>query len=369
MAKRGIGLREYKISVITVCLNSEATIRQTIESVLRQTYKNIEYIIVDGGSVDRTLTIIREYIPLSDGRMRYISEKDDGIYDAMNKGITMATGDIVGIINSDDWYEPEAVEEIVKCFRATDTDVAYGEEWILNENRQREYHTYRMGFPPHPGMFVRREVYQKYGMYDLSYRIASDWDLILRFMAGGIRFERIDRVIANYSKTGISSVRILECAEETHEIELKYLEKDPGTFLNKNNIEESYDRARLLHVSSIKPLAVKKILEETCAASKGVVVFGVGACGKELAKILDNCDIPICFYVDNDAGKWGLSFNGIKIFSPEILRDYSGHVVITATRFQKDIGNQLKGYSNPALSWSILSEVRSRVINECGLFG
>ncbi len=101
-----------KISIITPCLNSEKTIRDTMESVLHQTYKNIEYIIVDGGSEDRTLEIIHEYEHLFNGRLKYISEKDNGIYDAMNKGIRQSKGKLIGIIGSDDYYETDAVEKV-----------------------------------------------------------------------------------------------------------------------------------------------------------------------------------------------------------------------------------------------------------------
>ena len=98
-----------KISIITVCFNSQKTIGRTFDSVLRQTYPNIEYLVIDGQSTDGTTDIIREYEPLFQGRMKWVSEKDEGIYDAMNKGIRMATGDLIGILNSDDYYEDNAV--------------------------------------------------------------------------------------------------------------------------------------------------------------------------------------------------------------------------------------------------------------------
>lgn len=358
-------MKSYKVSIITPCLNSEKTIRQTIESVLYQTYQEIEYIIIDGKSSDKTLEIICEYISSFQGKMQYISERDNGIYDAMNKGIRKATGDVIGIINSDDWYESDAVEEIVKCFMNTDAEVVYGEEWILNENREREYHTYHMGFPPHPGMFVRREAYQKYGLYDLNYQIASDWDLILRFMVSGVQFERINRIVANYSKSGVSSVKGLECAKETYEIELRYLGKCDENFLDRVDVEGKYERSKLVYISQKKPKVLREVLGKKFKIEDGVVIFGTGTCGKELEKILRNCNIPVLFFVDNDERKWGLELNGKKIFSPEILRYYRGHVLITPTRFQKDICTQLQGYSNSALSWSILDEVRKEVINAC----
>lgn len=353
-----------KVSIITPCLNSEKTIRDTIESVLSQTYKNIEYIIIDGQSTDDTLDIINEYGSLFTGRLKCISEKDTGIYDAMNKGILHATGDVVGIINSDDWYESDAVEKVVKYFNETDAEAVYGEIWMIDENGQREFHTNRSIFPPHPSTFIKREVYLKYGMFDLNYRIASDRELLLRFMEKGVLFEHIDSILSNFRETGISNTRDLECAKETYEIDLKYLGKCPDNILNKKDIQEKYDRVKLLYVSRRSPQTIQEELSEKYNASDGVVIFGAGVCGKELETILRNCNVPVHFFVDNDEGKWGLELNGIKIFSPEILRHYDGYVVVTVTKFQNDICRQLQNYSNSMLSWGSLEKIRRSILGQ-----
>ena len=117
-----------KVSIITPCLNSEKTIEDTIKSVVNQTYKNIEYIVVDGGSRDRTMEIVKKYEPLFQGRMKYVSEPDKGIYNAMNKGIKMSTGSLIGIINSDDYYELYTIEHIVDNMTADKYQVLYG--WL-----------------------------------------------------------------------------------------------------------------------------------------------------------------------------------------------------------------------------------------------
>lgn len=351
-----------KVSIITVCLNSEATIRQTMESVLRQTYKNIEYVIVDGGSTDQTMEIVQEYIPLFDGRLKYTAGQDNGIYDAMNKGILRAAGDVIGIINSDDWYEPEAVDQVIKCFRDTDAEAVYGEIWLLDRNGEREYHTCHSVFPPHPGTFIKREIYQKYGMFDLNYRIASDRELLLRFMAKGVRFRHLEGILANFRRNGISNIKDLECAEETYRIDLEYLGKCPDNILDRDAIEEKYERARFLYLSQRWPQIIQKILGRKKFAPDGLVIFGVGDCGKELMTILEECGVPVRLFVDNNLDKWGLEFHGVKIYSPEILKNFSGHVIVTVTRFQQDICGQLQNYRNPALSWSLLGEIRQRVI-------
>lgn len=354
-------MKDGKVSIITVCKNSEATIRQTIESVLRQTYRNIEYILVDGRSTDKTLEIIRECQDISEGRIQYISEKDNGIYEAMNKGLSCATGDVIGIINSDDWYESDAVEKVMNCFEETDAEVVYGEIWLLDKNGGRDYHTWQSPFPPHPSTFIRREIYQKYGMFDLQYRIASDRDLLLRLMAAGVHFEHIDAILANFRRTGISNTRILECTEETYEIDLKYLGRC-SECSSRDAIEEKYEREKLQYISQDRPQMIREALEGENRGLDGVVIFGAGNYGRELLPILKTCGVPVRFFADNDRSKWGLEFQGIKICSPETLRDFSGHVIVTVSRFQEEICRQLQNYGNLELSWSVLREIRQKVI-------
>lgn len=356
---------DMKVSIITPCLNSEGTVRDTIESVLGQSYPYVEYIIVDGGSTDLTVEIIEEYVPVFEGRLRYISEKDNGVYDAMNKGILQASGVVIGIINSDDWYELEAVETAVRCLQETGADVVYGEIWMINEKGQREYHTFHSVFPLHPSTFIRREIYQKYGMFDTGYQIAADRDFLLRLMTENVRVVRVDRILADFRTTGISNTRSLLCAREAHEINLKYLGKCPGNYLNEADIEESYERVKLLYISHAKPQAVREVLRGYCMVSEGVMIFGAGNCGVELAEILERCDVQVLFFIDNDEKKWGLESRGIKIYSPEILRHCSGHVIVTVSKHEKHICSQIREYANPLLSWSELREIRQSVLADC----
>lgn len=183
-----------KISLITVTYNSEKTLRDTINSVLVQTYKDFEYILVDGLSKDRTVDVIREYEPQFAGRMKWISEKDSGLYDAMNKGIRMATGDVVGILNSDDFFTSNDVIEKVVAGFTKDTDAVYGDIHFVNpDNLQRCVRYYsskifkrslmKMGFiPAHPSFYCRKECFEKFGYYKTDYKIAADFDLLLRFI-------------------------------------------------------------------------------------------------------------------------------------------------------------------------------------------
>ena len=352
---------EPLVSVITVVYNGATTIEQTIQSVINQTYENIEYIIIDGASTDGTQDIIDKY---RNHISCFISEKDDGIYDAMNKGILRANGDIIGIINSDDWYEPNAVERAVRCFENPDVDVAYGEIWFIGENGEKEDCTKRSLFPPHPSTFIRCSAYQKYGLYNTDYRIAADRELLLRFIADGARFAYIEGVLADFRRTGVSSMEYMECAKETYNIDMKYLGKCPENILDKENIEERFCRNKILHISEQKPGVIRNVLSRFCCISDGLVVFGTGVFGKECEIVFRRSGINIRFFVDNDENKWGLELKGKRIFSPEILRFCNTHVIVTPIRFQKEICKQLKSYSNPGLSWSVLDEIRKAILDQ-----
>lgn len=178
-----------KVSIITVSFNSGKTIKETIESVINQAYPNIEYIIVDGNSTDNTKEIIANY---KSQISKYISEKDSGIYDAMNKGLAMCTGDIIGILNSDDIYlNSNVISDVVELFINTKANIVSTSISIFKdkpENIIRKYSAtiwrkwmFRIAWqPPHPGFFVKKEVYQQVGNFDTKFRIAADFDFMLR---------------------------------------------------------------------------------------------------------------------------------------------------------------------------------------------
>lgn len=178
-----------KISIITVCYNSAATIEKTILSVASQTYKNIEYIIIDGNSIDNTIEIVKKYETII---TKWISEPDKGLYDAMNKGIAIATGDIVGILNSDDIFCNSTVLEDIAAFHSINCiDASVGniiqrreDESIvrLYSSKYWKPEKLKIGFmPPHPSVFFKRELFNQYRFYDLGFKIGADYELITRF--------------------------------------------------------------------------------------------------------------------------------------------------------------------------------------------
>lgn len=194
------------VSVITVVLNGEKHIEQTIQSVLNQTYSNIEYIIIDGKSTDNTLNIIKQY---QSKISQVISEKDKGIFDAMNKGITIAKGELIGILNADDYYELTAIENIVNAYNKNDADVFHGNMMVLNNgSKQLELPDIsKMKQQPsifHPTCFVKKNVYEKIGMFDIKYKISSDYDFLLRCLNSNLKFFYVESTITNFRPGGMS---------------------------------------------------------------------------------------------------------------------------------------------------------------------
>lgn len=181
------------ISIITATFNSAKTLKDTIQSVLRQTNKDFEYLIVDGGSTDETIDIVKSYESEFSGRLKWVSEKDKGIYDAMNKGIKMASGDVVGILNSDDYFTSDDIlQTVADAFKRQEIDAIYGDiHFIRDGNPQKciRYYSSRMfrpfwlrfGFmPAHPSFYCKREVYERAGLYSLDYKIGADYEMMVR---------------------------------------------------------------------------------------------------------------------------------------------------------------------------------------------
>jgi len=199
-----------KVSVITATYNSEATIRDTLKSVQDQSYSNIEHIIVDGLSKDKTLEIVKEF-----DAIKVVSEKDNGIYDAMNKGIALATGDIIAILNSDDFYATnEVIEKVVMAMKETKADTVYGDlKFVDPEKTTKVVRTWIAGdynkecflygwMPPHPAFFVKSELYKKFGNFDTSFKCSADYELMLRFLfRNNVSTHYINEVFV-YMRTG-----------------------------------------------------------------------------------------------------------------------------------------------------------------------
>ncbi len=204
-----------KISIITATFNSEKTIAQTIESVLSQNYSDFEHIIVDGLSSDNTLKIVSSYKEKYAGRLKIISEKDRGIYDAMNKGIKSADGEVIGILNSDDVLaQSNALTLIAKEFESEKCDAVYSDLMFMDEETMSKpvrkwtsrSGSYKLGWhPPHPTLYVEKSVYEKLGTFDLNYKIAADYDFMLRLMKSGAKLAYIPETLVHMRAGGVST--------------------------------------------------------------------------------------------------------------------------------------------------------------------
>ena len=188
------------ISLITVCYKSAATLRTALESVLSQKNVDLDYLVIDGGSEDGTVELLKEYEKKFNGRMRWISERDRGMYDAINKGIKMATGDLVGILNADDMLEsPDTLAKIAAQFGGRGTgndeqvDAVYADIRFVKDDLETTVRYYsakrwkpwmlQWGYmPPHPSVYIRREMFAKFGLYKLGYDIAADYELLIRYL-------------------------------------------------------------------------------------------------------------------------------------------------------------------------------------------
>lgn len=198
-------------SIITVCFNSEKTIERTIQSVLNQTFQDFEYIIVDGASKDGTLEIIKKYENCFQGKMKWISEKDAGIYDAMNKGIQLAAGELVGLLNSDDYYECDALEKISKVYNHGDYSIIYGAVRAVQDGREvmvyvKNHEFIEQDMITHPSCFVSKKIYDRFGGYSLKYPYSADYEFMLRIRnEREIQYTKIYDIITNFSNGGVSN--------------------------------------------------------------------------------------------------------------------------------------------------------------------
>ncbi len=212
-----------KITIITTTYNSATTLRDTFNSILSQTYQEFEYWVIDGGSSDGTVDIIKAFEPKFNGRMHWISEKDKGLYDGMNKGFKRATGDVIGILNSDDFFAScDILETIAKAFindKEGKLDAIYGDVHFVKPNNLNKCIRYysskkfrpwllRFGYmPAHPSFYARREIFDKHGLYSLEYKLAADYDMMVRlFCKHKINAKYIERDFVTM-RTGGASTR------------------------------------------------------------------------------------------------------------------------------------------------------------------
>lgn len=351
-----------KVSIITVVYNGVKTIEQTIKSILQQSYKNIEYIIIDGLSTDGTQSVIERY---KENIAYFISEKDNGLYDAMNKGINRATGDIVGIINSDDWYAEDIVEKIVKYFEQNDVELVYGKIMNIDQNGmerlsiQKPLNDIWYGMvTPHPSVFIKKSIYKKFGVFDIRYKISADYDYLLKLYSKNVKFGYLDEVVAYFRLGGISSAKQKEMWNETCLISMKYINACPNRKEMLFKVEEIYRwRYFTAEIIDKKGILLRLLCQYFFDEVKKTIIFGTGIWGRRCYEILRHEKASILYFSDNNKEKWGIKIHEIKVISPQKLINMNVYVLIAVKDNWEKIKCELQNMGNHNLKCVSLKEL------------
>lgn len=331
-----------KISIITVVLNGVSTLEQTIQSVLGQDYPDIEYIIIDGGSTDGTLEIIKEH----EHRLSFwMSERDSGIYSAMNKGLQYATGDYVGFINSDDWYEDGAIGRVADLMRSTLADVIYGDYYqvISNGNktlmtaRPLDYINISMPFC-HQSVFVKRNTFST---FDVRYGVGADYKLLLDLYKTGVKFQYYSGVISNFRMGGCADnggyntviehgIIAAEALIKSDSIMLVY-----GPTVLKNTI---HAKMTLDLFSGKNHKSIQRCLDEIVPQDDKIVIFGTGELTNKFLGFIEKNNQRIKYYIDSDKNKEGGIILQKNIHTPDYLKsEEKCSVIVLNKRYCSEI--------------------------------
>lgn len=337
-----------KFSIITVCLNCISTIEKAIKSVISQDYKELEYIIIDGGSTDGTREMIQQYERFL---AHWVSGPDQGIFDAMNKGIGLASGDVIAFLNSDDWYVDGAVRCVAETFAAQNCDIVCGNNYVIRKDGTSYYYD-ASGRPfddmfinmiyYHSAVFAKKEYFRKDRNFDTWYKMAADYDWMLRAMKQGAKLYHIEKPLFYFCYGGISSVNEIACAREAKQIARKHLPAEKEAL--RPRIDERFQQV-VINVSLEK--RKEKILEGDLEYLKQelsflfseeapVYIWGAGKLGKECIQWFSSAGIQMAGIIDSDCRKWGSSLCGILVSDPEKLAKEGKCKVIISTEIYKD---------------------------------
>lgn len=352
-----------KISIITVCFNSAETIEQTIKSVITQSYSNVEYIIIDGGSTDGTLSIIERYASFI---TYFISEPDSGIYDAMNKGINLASGDIVGIINSDDWYSPNIFEKIIEHFKDSSFDVAYGDLTYVYPDGKHIVATaetvdcsdmhYR-NVLWHPTVFVNRKMYLENGNFNCRFKIFADYQFLLRLYNKNARFYYIPLNIAYFRTNGFHSKMRWNTITEERRVALQALDNVEEskrvlvTGLINTHYEENmkyvvreYIENRIRKYFGVQRYFIEVLRLLFNDDIKRICIFGAGEEGKKCYQYFHQSKISVMCFIDNATNKQNKMYKKIPIKRLSDLQEIKGQVkfIIASQKYGDDMRKELE---------------------------
>lgn len=335
-----------KISIVTVCFNSAKTIEQTIKSVINQSYNNIEYIIIDGGSTDGTLDVIKKYEPYIS---YWVSEPDKGIYDAMNKGIRAATGELLGFINSDDWYEKDILGKYVNKYQLDQADVLYGDLTIVDDSGAAQQHWlcddvcfdyfYFKMVIPHPTTFIKTKILKE-NMFSTKNKLVSDYELLLRLFVEGHKFQYVGKgTVVYFRNSGISASKkwlgYLEYRRFLKKMIKEYhllLPEKTKKQINNKRLFSIFDYIIEKKQSKLLKVITNGLLTRQI---KNIVVFGAGEIGRLVIMLLGKYDVNVTV-VDNDQNKHGMPLFGHIIKSPKELQELSHGIILIANYIYSD---------------------------------
>lgn len=333
-----------KITVVTVCLNSVGTIEKAIKSVINQSYKNMEYIIIDGGSMDGTVEIIKKYSPYI---AHWISEPDKGIYQAMNKGIQLATGDLIGFLSSNDWYADGALQAIAGKFIETRADIVYGDAIVMDDGKAVFYDYSKARLEDsyydmqivHPAFFVKTDIQKKYG-FDETYRIVADYKFYMQIYRDGYQFAHTKHNIIHFCLGGISSdiERLsVECRRASYEVVGQQREQY-AEGIERVLFERLYYAPWVFEKNGFGREWIRKNID----ADEDAYIFGAGYVGKWICRNLHSAGIKVIGFLDNSKGRQGSECSGLPIFAPEkLLQVGHGNVFVSSYDYAEEMEAQL----------------------------
>ncbi len=341
-------MNPIKVSIITVCKNSDKVLERAIKSVINQDYDFIEYIVVDGKSTDCTVEIIQKY---ENYISSWVSESDDGIYDAMNKGLKLATGDVVAFLNSDDYYyNTSVIRKIVRAFESSHASIVYG-DIIHSFNRGLSKVESFKNIPlentqicmavPHPALFVKKELYTKIGNFDDSYRIASDYDWTYRAYLSGVKFCYLPEIITVFSMMGTSNKNVYQTLAEAKNVAVKYAKKSDDSIGLISRIDNWY---RIQFINGKCTEKIRKVLNNPlnhrpCFRKKErIYVFGAGDLFFVTLEYVCWCGAEIVSVLDNDINKDRTYICGLEIKKPKMEELNSKYrILISVITHKEDI--------------------------------
>lgn len=334
----------YKITIITVVYNGSETIEQTIKSVKNQSYSNVEYIVIDGNSTDGTQDIIIKNLSFIDF---YISESDNGIYDAMNKGLKHATGDIIAFLNSGDWYEQDVFQNIVSYFNEQSIDLILGGANVIEDSsvmfiRKSDISKINLGIPCcHQAVFAKKKVFEYIGFFNIRYKICADYEWLLRAYNSNMNIKCVDDIFVNYLYGGISDKQLIHLIEERENISMiNARNKNDEALMAQINLigkmqKEEYLKDKLCYEIFSNN---KDYVLDLLGRDNSYYIWGTGYYGRKCFELFQLVDIHIKGFIDN---KKSSRLYNYPVFLPQDIQD-NIIICIATLKYENEIITQLQ---------------------------